>query len=100
MELIIIVLYLVFAVAVAGFAHDRGRSYVAWLLLSLIVSPLLTALLVAISPNLKVKAVESSRSPCPHCAEQILRAAKICPHCRSPLDPGWSTKRRYQSRPA
>jgi hypothetical protein len=26
------------------------------------------------------------RIPCPHCAEKILPAAKICPFCRSSVD--------------
>lgn len=26
------------------------------------------------------------RVPCPHCAEFILPAAKICPYCRSPIE--------------
>lgn len=30
------------------------------------------------------------RTPCPHCAEMILPAAKICPHCRQPLAEGWT----------
>lgn len=28
---------------------------------------------------------KAGRVPCPHCAEAILPAAKLCPHCRTPL---------------
>lgn len=29
--------------------------------------------------------LSAGRVPCPHCAESILPAAKLCPHCRTPL---------------
>lgn len=32
-------------------------------------------------------AAERERYSCPHCGEQVLKIAKICPHCRSPLTP-------------
>jgi len=101
MEVIIgLILYALLASAVAAYAERRGRNRIAWFLVSLLLSPLIGFLLVAGSRDLKPKTTIEPRAPCPHCAEQILPAAKICPHCRSPLDPGWSTKRRYQSRPA
>jgi len=30
---------------------------------------------------------DEQRIPCPHCAEKILPAAKICPFCRSAVEP-------------
>lgn len=24
----------------------------------------------------------AGREPCPHCAEPVLKAAKVCPHCK------------------
>lgn len=29
----------------------------------------------------------AERYACPQCAEQVLRAAKLCPHCHTPLTP-------------
>ena len=34
----------------------------------------------------------ANRRPCPMCAEAILPAAKICPHCKSTLSDGWSAE--------
>lgn len=42
------------------------------------------ALIWACTDEIK-PAPESARYPCPFCAEPILRAAKICPHCRSEI---------------
>ena len=38
------------------------------------------------------------RIPCPHCAELIMPAAKICPFCKSALNPN-SLKRSYKMHP-
>jgi hypothetical protein len=34
----------------------------------------------------------AARRPCPQCAEAILPAAKVCPHCRHDLRKDWSTE--------
>jgi hypothetical protein len=98
--LIILILYALLASAVAAFAERRGRNRIGWFLVSLLLSPLIGFLLVAGSRDLKPKLIIEPRAPCPQCAEQILPAARICPHCHSTLDSGWSSKRRYLSRPA
>ncbi len=28
------------------------------------------------------------KAPCPQCRELLMKDAKICPHCRSPIEPG------------
>jgi hypothetical protein len=100
MEIFILIFWVILASAVASYADRRGRNRVAWFVVALIISPVIAIIFLAAAPDLRAQQSAKERAPCPHCAEQILRAAKICPHCRSPLDPGWSTKRRYQSRPA
>ena len=36
------------------------------------------------------------RIPCPKCAEAILPAAKVCPHCRSELPVDWASHGSFQ----
>lgn len=62
--------------------------------------PFVILLFALAAPKVSEAQSNPARAPCPHCAEQILRAARVCPHCRSTLDPGWDSKRRYLSRPA
>lgn len=51
MELLII--WTVFAVAVGSVAPGRGRSFAAWTLLGLVISPLITLVLLVVLPNMK-----------------------------------------------
>jgi hypothetical protein len=63
----------------------RGRNGFGWFLLSLVISPLLTGLLVLALPDLRVRAREDydreSGRRCPFCAELIKKEAIVCKHC-------------------
>ena len=81
--------WLVFAIVVGVAASGRGRSGLAWFLLSVAFSPLLMAVLLALLPSLvsgrsaeELAAADArERVKCPECAELILREAKVCKHC-------------------
>lgn len=86
--------WFVFAIAVGVFASNRGRSGIGWFLLSLVISPLLGLIFVAVMKNLAAEKASANATPgpsshvkCPACAEWVLPEAKICKHCRSPLTP-------------
>jgi hypothetical protein len=51
------VLWLVIAIVVGAAAGARGRSTVGWFLLSVLISPLLAGLLLAILPDLRTRAL-------------------------------------------
>ena len=36
-------------------------------------------------PKQVTDGINAVRVPCPHCAEAILPAAKLCPHCKTAL---------------
>lgn len=36
-------------------------------------------------PKQVTDGINAVRVPCPHCAEPIMPAAKLCPHCRTAL---------------
>jgi hypothetical protein len=80
-----VVFWIGLTVVVGIFAASRGRSSVGWCLLSLIISPVLAGLLIAVMPNLKVahraqQQIADSKT-CPRCAETIKRSALVCRFC-------------------
>lgn len=96
--------YLIFAfvgaILCALLASSRGRSVAGWAILGALF-PLIALLILALLPSLAAPklaeqrvtvALAEGRTSCPHCAELILPAAKICPHCRQPLEEGWAAQ--------
>ena len=83
-------IYVGLCVAVAMLAAGRGRSGVAWFLLSLFISPLLGFVFVLVSRNL-AKAVDEptpeTHVRCPDCKELVRRDASRCKHCGCKLIP-------------
>src|SRR5262245_8092141 len=62
--------------------------FVGWIVLTLLVSPVLCLVfLFALGEH------GSKRKPCPACAESILPAATLCPHCRTELAACWADER-------
>jgi len=57
-------------------AQRRGFSVVGGAIGGLLLGPLLAPLMFLIS---------SSKAKCPHCAEWVQKAAKVCPHCQRAL---------------
>lgn len=95
----VFIFWLLFSVVVGIIASSRGRSGFGWFLLSIIISPLLSLILVALLPSLKTAAPVAGPNPqpaapsvdqlrkCPECAELILREARRCKHCGSAVTP-------------
>jgi hypothetical protein len=81
--MIIIIFWVLFAIAVGMLAAKRGRSGGGWFLLSLLITPLLGLIFVLVSKDLNKN--DSIRVACPKCSEKVLIAATICPHCKSDL---------------
>lgn len=82
--------WLLLAVVAGMIAHRKGRSPVFYFLLSVLLSPLIGLICVAITSTNRKQIEEreirsGAKRRCPRCAEVIQRAAKLCPHCRSDL---------------
>jgi hypothetical protein len=81
-ELILFLFGLAVIVGVA--ANTRGRHGVGWFLLSLIISPILTGLLLFVLPKheRQLRRSELLRSrKCPHCHSIMPATAPVCAKC-------------------
>ncbi|AEC22240.1 hypothetical protein PT7_P004 (plasmid) [Pusillimonas sp. T7-7] len=90
----IILFWFLFAIAVGIWANNRGRNGFAWFLLAAIISPILAAVFLAASSNLKEAEARSAERPspathvvCPDCAEFVRKEARVCKHCGCRLTP-------------
>ena len=99
----------IMAIVVGAIANTKKRSWLGWGFYGLIIWPV-AIIHIACAGPLKVaasaeeadamaaermareaeEAREASRLPCPFCAEKILPAAKVCPHCQRDLAEGWA----------
>jgi hypothetical protein len=70
---LVVVIWLVCAVAATVIGGRKGNPFGA-LFLGVVLGPL--GLIAAILSG------HANSRPCMHCAELILKKAKVCPHCR------------------
>lgn len=85
----VVIFWVVLSIVIGIVAGGRGRSALGFFLLSLLLSPLIGLILVALLPPIAKAPVipgpgdvaQSHRVACPQCAEQILPAAKVCRFC-------------------
>lgn len=88
------VFYFVMCVGVGIGARSRGRSGILWFVLSLLISPLISLIVLALLPNLSTTAQAATDAPspdthvkCPDCRELVLKDARVCKHCSCKLVP-------------
>lgn len=85
----IFLFWVIFAIVVAVIASSRGRFGFGWFLLSLVISPLLTFILVLCLPRVATERAphQATHIKCPDCAELVLKEARVCKHCGRRLEP-------------
>jgi hypothetical protein len=77
--LVLSVAWFIPAGLIANTARLKGRTWSSFYLFGLLLSPLGTALIVAVM--VRVRHI-SEIIPCGECRERIGRDAKVCPHCK------------------
>lgn len=97
-------LWLAFCAAAGKMAENRKRSFGLWFFISLIFSPLISALILLMIgnavPQQPAYIIQQAPLPappahepvretreCPFCAETILAKAKVCKHCGREIEP-------------
>lgn len=79
--------WVIFSLFVAAIANSRGRSGFGWFIVSILISPLISVIILALMTNLatqpssKNAVVARNTKRCPLCAEDIMIEAVRCKHC-------------------
>lgn len=87
----VILVWLACAIACANIASNKGRSGLGWGLLGFLFGPF--ALLFAVIAGKDRDALDrealrwGEKRRCPACAEIIQPQARLCPHCRTEVQP-------------
>lgn len=72
-------------VVVAGAACERKRLSRWWIPYIILLPPIAALHALVAAPNRTALLKREGRRPCVYCAEPVLKAARVCPHCRSAL---------------
>lgn len=82
-----IFLLMIIALLPAYIASTKGRSMFGWWIYGVLLFIIALPHSLLLSKRTHERDVDTSRRPCPHCAEDIKMQASICPFCKRPVTP-------------
>ena len=79
----IYIVWIILAFACASFAKSRGKSYGGWLVISLLISPFISIIILLLSSDESGQAGinDGTLKKCYQCAEIVKKEAIRCKHC-------------------
>lgn len=77
----VIALWAVMAGLVAWMATNRGRSGLAWFLVSVLLSPLIAFFALVLMPNQKKAEPAPASGACPRCQTPRVSGQRVCAGC-------------------
>lgn len=91
----ILVFWVIASIVVGVIANSRGRFWIPWMFLALLITPLLAGLLVLVLPSKKPgseqpSVVDGTGRKCPMCAETVRAEAVKCRFCGADLEPKYA----------
>lgn len=78
--------YILLAFVVGKYASNKGKNFISWLTLALLLSPLIAWLFILVSKDgNSTETSQNSTKKCLYCAETVKKEATKCKHCGADL---------------